>query len=344
MGFLVVGGGKMGLSHLALITPYLGKSNVAMVERKRLVRLVFSMLGYRSYASIEKAMKKDGKPKGIIIATPTSSHASLAEWGIANRVPFFVEKPLTLDAERSYALVRAAVEAGVPAQTGFVMRYVASFQRLRALVADGRLGAVRGYRASMRGNVVTKPLKPSSWQGDFMRGGGCLNEYGPHIIDLSRFIFGEVEHVARAIKGHVYSTNADDWIELEWRHASGVAGALRIDWCDSSKRKSVIEFEVEFESAQVRADNSTIEFNWVDGAVLDAATQAELEARPKPANVGFYLRGEEFSLEMEDFLGSCLGTSLHVDPDLPTGVTPKLEDGYAVDRLIDGIAKKAGLK
>lgn len=344
MSILVVGGGKMGISHLAVITQYVGKSNVALVERKRSVRLLLSAFGYRCYSSAEAALEKGGKTEGIVIATPTSSHAPLAEWAIANRIPFFVEKPLTLDAKRSAALVEAAASARVPAQSGFVMRYVASYQKLRALVKDDRLGTIRGYEASMRGSVITEPPKHSSWQGNFSRGGGSLNEYGPHIIDLCRFIFGEVNTVVEARKGHVHCNNADDWVELNWSHNGGVPGVLRIDWCDTTKRKSVIEFVVHFEAADVRVDNSAIEIIWNEGAKLDASMRAELEIPPRQANVGFYLRGEEFSLEMEDFIGTCLGNSMHIDPDLPTGVTPKLADGYAVDHLIDEIAEKAGLK
>jgi len=344
MSFCVVGGGKMGLSHLALITPYLGKQNVVMVERKRSVRFVFKLMGYRVFPSLDAVVAKIGKPQGIIIATPTSAHALLSEWAIDQRVPFFVEKPLTLNAERSAGLVQKANEAGVRAQTGFVMRYVASFQRLRALIEDGRLGALRGYRASMRGNVLTKPPKPENWQGDFARGGGSLNEYGPHIIDLCRFVFGDVSAVTQATHGKVMSTHADDWVDLEWEHAGGVAGSLQINWCDTAKRKSVIEMEATFEHARVRVDNSAVEIAFNDDAPLDADIRAALTMPTQSPNVGFYLRGEEFSLEMEDFLGACLGRSLHVDPDLPEGVTPTLEDGYAVDQLIEDIARKADLK
>ncbi len=344
MSFCVVGGGKMGLSHIALITPYLGKANVALVERKRSVRLVFRLLGYQTFSSLDALVARLGKPQGIIIATPTSAHAMLAEWAITHRVPFFVEKPLTLDAERSAALVQKANEAGVLAQTGFVMRYVATFQRLRALIENGRLGPLRGYRASMRGNVLTKPPKPSNWQGDFRRGGGCLNEYGPHIIDLCRFVFGDVIEVTRAEHGRVMSTKADDWVHLDWRHEAGVLGTLQINWCDTSKRKSVIEIEAVFEDARVRVDNSMVEIVFNDDVLMDPITRSALTHPTQPSNVGFYLRGEEFSLELEDFLGACLGRSLSVETNLTKGITPTLDDGYAVDRLIDDIAKKAGLK
>jgi len=344
MSFCVVGGGKMGLSHLALITAYVGKANVILVERKRSVRFVFKMMGYKTFAGLDAVVTKLGKPQGIIIATPTSAHAVLSEWAIANRVPFFVEKPLTLDAERSASLVRQAKDAGVLAQTGFVMRYVATFQRLRALIEGGRLGHLHKYRASMRGNVMIKPPNPENWQGDFKRGGGALNEYGPHIIDLCRFIFGDVTEVTHAKYGMVLSSKADDWVNLDWRHDSAVEGSLQINWGDTSKRKSVIEIEAEFEHARVRVDNSAVEIVFSDDAPLDAETRADLNYSAQPPNVGFYLRGEEFSLEMEDFLGACLGRSLHIDPNLPEGVTPTLDDGYAVDQLIDDIARKAGLK
>ncbi len=344
MTFLVVGGGKMGMSHLAVLTQYLGKDRVALVERKWSIRLLFKMMGYNVYGSVDKAKWWSGKPDGIVIATPTSSHAPLVEWAIANRVPFFVEKPLTLDAKRSATLLAEARKARVPAQSGFVMRYTASFQKLRALVFDERLGQVKGYEATMRGNVITAPPKSVSWQGDFSRGGGCLNEYGPHLIDLCRFIFGPVTDVKTAEKGHVHSTNADDWIELTWSHADATIGGLSINWCDTTKRKSVIQFRVEFEEAEVRADNSSINVTWRSGARLDPSARSEIEAWNGPHNVGFYLRGEEFSLEMEDFISTCLGESFHIDPNVPDDITPGLDDGYEVDRLIDEISRKTGLK
>lgn len=344
MSFCVVGGGKMGLSHLALITPYVGKKNVALVESKWSVRLVFSTMGYRTFSSLDQLLERSGRPTGIIVATPTSSHATLAEWAIENKVPCFVEKPLTLDYELSRKLVQLAQDTGVFVQTGFVMRYVTTYLRIRDLVASRRLGAVRNYRATMLGNVMTKPPKAGSWQGDFSKGGGCLNEYGPHIIDLCRFVFGDVKEVTKAEYGRVMCQNADDWVDIDWLHEGEVTGSLKVDWADKTKRKSVIEIEAEFEHATVRADNSAFEVSWAPDAPFDQVTRSEIERHVQPPYVGFYLRGEEFSLEIEDFIGRCLNRSFHVDPDAPKGITPTLHDGYAVDQLIHDIAQKAGLK
>jgi len=343
MTILVIGGGKMGATHLALAVRYAGKQGIALCEPKRAVRMLFDMLGFRTYASFEEAVEKGAAPKGVLIATPTRFHAPMAELALKNGIPVFVEKPLTLDPERSMALVKLAEDSGVPAQTGFVLRYIATFLRLRALVADGRLGAVERCEATMLGNVVTAPLPKESWQGDFTRGGGALNEYGPHLIDLCHFVFGRVDRIDGAEKGHMHCKKADDRIAVDWTHENGIPGTMRIDWCDTTKRKSVNEFRVTFEKAEVRVDNSAVELTWRAGVDLPEGAE-ELAAQPRPLNVGFYLRGEEFSLELEDFIGTCLGRNLHVDAEVPEGITPRLLDGYEVDRMIDAIARKVGLK
>jgi predicted dehydrogenase len=344
MTILIVGGGKMGMSHLALVTQYVGKSSVALCESKALVRYLFRCLGYRTFASVESAANSLGTLTGILIATPTSSHAALARWAIGRRVPFFVEKPLTLDARRSGELSTLARDAGVPAQVGFVLRYVATFQLLRKLVANGALGHLRDYAASMRGNVITKPLPAKNWQGSFERGGGCLNEYGPHIIDLCRFIFGPVAEITSAEMDRVHSKHADDRVSVAWVHDDRTRGRIVMDWCDPTKRKSVLEIDVDFEYAHVRVDNSGFEVSWRDNAPPEVREWVSNTLPVRPANVRFYLRGEEFSLELEDFLGTCLDRNLHIDPEAPTDTAPQLADGAAVDALIDQIARKTGLK
>lgn len=334
----------MGMSHLALATQYVGKSNVALCDTKLSTRVLFRLLGYKTFGDIDVAASAVDRLEGVLIATPTPSHARLAKWAINKGVPCFVEKPLTLDVTASMELKSLAAAKGVPVQVGFVLRYVASFQRLRHLVSNQGLGAVLDYTASMRGNVIIKPPAPDSWQGHFKQGGGCLNEYGPHIIDLCQFIFGTVDNVSDVRLTQVFCMHADDRIDFSWSHRNGSKGKVEIDWCDTTKRKSVVEFKVKFEHAEVRVDNSAVEITWNEGCTIPADRRQKIDAPIHPSNVAYYLRGEEFSLELEEFLGTCVGRRLSVDDTLPVNTTARLDDGCEVDRLIDEIARKVGLK
>lgn len=49
--FLVVGGGKMGASHLVLLNRLLDVQQVALVDPSRLTRFVYGTQGFRTFAS-----------------------------------------------------------------------------------------------------------------------------------------------------------------------------------------------------------------------------------------------------------------------------------------------------
>lgn len=338
---LVVGGGKMGLSHLAIASQIVGKSNIVLCDTSWAQRWLMRSFGYRVARSLEAVLAGGTPVAGVIIATPTPSHFALAVQVLARGIPCFVEKPLTLDPEAS---ARLTGQQGDPArhQMGFVLRYVANFLQLRALVQGGRLGPVHHYSALMAGNVITAP-GGDSWRTDFSRGGGCLNEYGPHLFDLCRFIFGEVETLGAAEAGRVHSTRADDRMHLDWTHANGVTGALQLDWCDLRQRKSLVRFDVHLQHGRIEADNAQLTVSLTGDAPLTRAERLAMQAPVVPLPVSLYLRGEEYTLQLEAFLGAIAGQNAHVGA-VPHNIAARLEDGLAVDRLIDLTARRSGLK
>lgn len=333
----------MGLSHLAIAGRIAGHLNVAVCESNRLIRFLYSRLNIRSYPSIKVALAIDREINGAIIATPTSSHYAISKTCLEQSIPCFIEKPLTLNVTQSKELMDLASSKNVYTQMGFVLRYVSTFSRLHDLVNTGSLGFVRSYRASMNGNVITKP-DSKSWRTNFSAGGGCLNEYGPHLIDLCRFIFGDVKSVLSAEKGQTHSVLADDQIAFNWIHASDVAAEIKLDWCDPTMRKSVIQFDVDFEHARVIGDNSALHFNFHSASSFSREQRDQISEPLVPPKVSFYLRGEEYSLQLEDFIGQCTGINHRADWNFGLANRAQLKDGLAVDLLIESIAMKAGLQ
>ena len=341
MSILIVGGGKMGLSHMAILNRLLDKNSIALCDSSRLSRYIFGKLGIATFATLDAALQDPTRWRGAVVATPTASHYPVARALLERGIACFIEKPLTLNPALSQALAVLQQTQGTPVQMGLVTRFIQPFVRLRGITRQGLLGRPLRYRARMMGNVVAKPDN-ASWRTDFRQGGGCLNEYGPHLLDLCRAIFGEVQTLNSAKYGQVHSTRGDDSFDIGWTHASGTEGTLWLDWCDTSRRKSAMDFQVDFEHGQVRANNAELSVQVHPGAPLDAAGQAALQAPLLPYPVNFYLRGEEFSLQLEVFLGRVLGRKYllaDIDPDLAAS----LQDGLAVDTLIRDIALMGGL-
>lgn len=343
MSIIVVGGGKMGLSHLAIISRIVGPNLISLCDPSWSTRFIFKRFKYKVFSSLDNALNSGTPISGVVVATPTSYHYEITKSAIVRSIPCFIEKPLTLDVCKSRELADLARRNNVYTQMGFVLRFVSSFNRLHSLVETGVLGKVCSYVARMSGNVITKSDN-SGWRTNFVAGGGCLNEYGPHLIDLCRFIFGEVSELGSAVKNHVYSNQADDSIDFAWVHESGCVGEVSLNWCDKTKRKSIIEFEVEFDYARVTVNNSALKVELKNSAPLTSEERLLLSTPEVPPQVSFYLRGEEFSLQLETFLGNCLHRKFRVDDNFGIGSQAHIEDGVAVDILIDSIATKVGLQ
>jgi predicted dehydrogenase len=82
-----------------------------------------------------------GDVDGVVVATPTATHAAVVGALLARRVPVFCEKPLCPDPARARALA-AAADGRL-----FVMdkwRYHHGIEALAAIVRTGELGAPRG--------------------------------------------------------------------------------------------------------------------------------------------------------------------------------------------------------
>jgi len=85
---------------------------------------------------------------GIVVVTPTTTHAKVVEQALARGVPVFVEKPMTADVAAAERLVERA------ADRLFVMdkwRYHRGVEALRDLARSGELGPVHGIRSTRVG-------------------------------------------------------------------------------------------------------------------------------------------------------------------------------------------------
>lgn len=88
-----------------------------------------------------------GRVEAVCVATPTSTHAAVAEEFLKAKVHVLVEKPFTLRLEEADELIRLAKENRCALQVGHIERHNPGFRRIEEIVAR-RIGFIEIHRLS----------------------------------------------------------------------------------------------------------------------------------------------------------------------------------------------------
>ena len=188
MRVAVVGTGGVALRHLGVLAQLPDLELVGHLSADpRRAEAQAGRWGGRAYATLEDLLDL-ARPEAVWVCVTPDRHGRLEEMLIERGVPFFVEKPLSVDlatAERIAARLAArAVIVGV----GYKLRALDTLPRLRGLLADrpARLLLMQWHDAT----------PAPAWWRDEARSGGQVVEQATHLVDLARVLVGEGEAIA----------------------------------------------------------------------------------------------------------------------------------------------------
>jgi predicted dehydrogenase len=299
----VIGLGKMGLSHLSIANALDEFEVVAICDNSRLVTDVLAKVtGLRPFNDYEEVLKlKD--LDAVIIATPTLAHEDMIRKALNRGLHVFAEKPLTLDSSASRELGALAKQNGLIAQVGYHNRFVGTFAEAARLISGGVLGKISHALAESYGPVVVRKSKPT-WRGKAGGGGGCLYDYAAHPINLLNWVFGPPEQCLGASLGQLFSSEVDDQTNALLQFRDGIVGQLSVDWSDPSVRKMTTRLSVWGERGKLYADRQELQLFMTGKSNLpkgyrEGWTVKHITDLTEP--VSFYLRGEEYSAQLESF-------------------------------------------
>ena len=109
------------------------------------------------------------------------------------------EKPLGRNADEAYETWQRVQAAGVKHMCAFNYRFVPAIRLAREMIEAGELGEIHHFRGALPAGLGRRPT-PATWrlrQAD-EAGSGALGDLGAHIIDLARYLVGEIASVAGA--------------------------------------------------------------------------------------------------------------------------------------------------
>ncbi|ULT59742.1 Gfo/Idh/MocA family oxidoreductase [Neobacillus drentensis] len=145
------------------------------------------------YSNVEEMLDKQ-KLDAVYICVPPHAHGEIEAALIDRNIPFFVEKPLGNNEEPN-DLARKIKEKGLITSVGYHWRYKDTTNRVLSLLNECRVGMALGYW------MGSMPMVP--WWRDVHKSGGQFVEQTTHIVDLLRFLFGDINEVYAAFNNQI---------------------------------------------------------------------------------------------------------------------------------------------
>lgn len=139
-----------------------------------------------SYSSHQEMLDKE-KPDAVYICVPPFAHGPLEMAAVERDLPFFVEKPLSLDYATAAGIADAVNKKKLVTAVGYHWRYSDTVEQAKELLKERPARLVLGYWLD-----ATPPL---AWWRRKEQSGGQMDEQTTHIFDLARLLAGEVDTV-----------------------------------------------------------------------------------------------------------------------------------------------------
>ncbi|WP_040952237.1 Gfo/Idh/MocA family protein [Gorillibacterium massiliense] len=143
----------------------------------------------RAYRSLAD-MLDDRKLDAVYLCVPPDTHEGLEEALIERGIPFLVEKPLAHEPALPQRLAAAISEKNLLTSVGYHWRYLPSVDKAKKKLRDTTFGMALGYW------MGTMPM--ADWWIAFNRSGGQFVEQTTHMVDLLRYLCGEITEVYAA--------------------------------------------------------------------------------------------------------------------------------------------------
>lgn len=140
----------------------------------------------------------------VDIVTPNHLHAEMAIAAAAAGKHVICEKPLARDAAEARTMLDAVEKAGVSHMVCFNYRRTPAVALARKLLDEGAMGEVLNFRGTYLQDWSADPDAPLSWRFQkSVAGSGALGDIGTHVLDIARYLVGEVTEVCAMLSTYV---------------------------------------------------------------------------------------------------------------------------------------------
>jgi predicted dehydrogenase len=162
--------------------------------------------------------------EGVVVATPVSTHYSIARRALEADKSVLVEKPLATSSQEAEVLIQLASARKKTLMVGHTFEYSAPVLKTREIIASGELGDVL-YVSSVRANL-----------GLFQRDVSVTWDLATHDISIILNLMGGRMPEAVSCQGEShYGNGVEDVAMLTLRFERNIIAFVHVSWLDPDK-------------------------------------------------------------------------------------------------------------
>jgi predicted dehydrogenase len=166
--------------------------------------------------------------RGVVVATPATTHYETARQCLEAGKHVLVEKPITRRSGEAERLIALADRKGLVLMVGHTFIHNPAVQKLKSYMTSGELGQPY-YLYARRTNM-----------GPIRRDVNAIWDLAPHDISVFNYLLDAVPEWASAVGARVLGNGLQDVGFISLGYASGVVGHVHVSWADPYKVREIV--------------------------------------------------------------------------------------------------------
>jgi predicted dehydrogenase len=212
-----------------------GRDASAVTEAARRFGFERAVTDWRDLVSDPEVGLFDNSGPNNVHAEPTVAAAEAGKH-------VFCEKPLGRNADESFEIWQRVAAAGVKHMAAFNYRFVPAVRLARQMLEAGELGQVLHFRGRYLQEWGTTTDDAWRFHVD-AAGSGALGDLGAHVIDLARYLVGEISAISASTRTFAPGREVDDAFEAVVDFDGTAVGTIEATRF-AAGRKNALSFEI----------------------------------------------------------------------------------------------------
>lgn len=184
----LVGTGSFSSMHATILSEMKDVSvrSFCGTSKDKADKLARSFKGAKGYDQLKEMLSSE-QLDAVYVCVPPMAHGAIEQELINHKIPFFVEKPLAAEDETALSIVDQLKQTSLITSVGYQFRYKDSVQKLKDSLVNSQIGLISGQWMGDMPQV--------SWWRKIEGSGGQFIEQTTHIVDVLRYVAGEIDEV-----------------------------------------------------------------------------------------------------------------------------------------------------